>query len=241
MICQAVRRNSSVFLLKLKAATPTEIERMGGNCAICWVAMSVPGSASGRRQQTLLQEKGVDATAKGASYSQEVRKEAAVAVVAADVVSEATMSSTDSADQPPRKTASIEDDSLKNFQNDLRRLAAVATTSAAEGHSEEEEDEAAGEGFSLPCGHAYHHDCLHQWLRQCHSQGTTPVCPMCQAVIKLEVKWLFPFFPWRGHDDHQTIREALEQQPVNQQLIMNPNIAVNPDELQMFRLLDHQR
>ena len=55
----------------------------------------------------------------------------------------------------------------------------------------------ATEGFSLQCGHAYHHACLHQWLHQCHSQGTTPTCPMCQATIQLEIQWRMPW-QWKS-------------------------------------------
>lgn len=28
-----------------------------------------------------------------------------------------------------------------------------------------------------------------QWLQQCHSQGVTPTCPMCQAPLQLHVQW----------------------------------------------------
>ena len=60
----------------------------------------------------------------------------------------------------------------------------------------------SSEGYALPCGHAYHHACLTQWLHQCHTQGVSPTCPMCQATIRMQVTWRFPlpFLRKRGRD-----------------------------------------
>ena len=51
-------------------------------------------------------------------------------------------------------------------------------------------------GKALPCGHAFHGACIKRWLAQCHGQGRRPTCPLCNAVIELEVSYRFPL-PWR--------------------------------------------
>ncbi|WIA29195.1 hypothetical protein OEZ86_011706 [Tetradesmus obliquus] len=45
------------------------------------------------------------------------------------------------------------------------------------------------------CCHAYHQQCLNQWLQQCHSSGATASCPMCQTPLQLSVQW--NLLPWR--------------------------------------------
>ena len=50
-------------------------------------------------------------------------------------------------------------------------------------------------GKALPCGHAFHGACIRRWLAQCHGQGRRPTCPMCNAVIELDVTYRFPL-PW---------------------------------------------
>ena len=72
------------------------------------------------------------------------------------------------------------------------------SVSASDVGSDDDEEEGVEveEGWALPCRHAYHHGCLLQWLRQCHSTGQTPRCPMCQAAIELEVGRSFVF--WWG-------------------------------------------
>jgi len=34
----------------------------------------------------------------------------------------------------------------------------------------------------LPCGHAYHCQCVDRWLDRCIEQELLPTCPMCKAV-----------------------------------------------------------
>ena len=54
-------------------------------------------------------------------------------------------------------------------------------------------------GKALPCGHAFHEACIRRWLAQCHGQGRRPTCPMCNALIALEVRYRLPFPPgWGG-------------------------------------------
>ncbi len=62
-----------------------------------------------------------------------------------------------------------------------------------EREEEEEDDEESGEGWALPCGHAYHHGCLVRWMAQCANTGAEPRCPMCQRPIELEVRWRWPW------------------------------------------------
>ncbi|KAK9818153.1 hypothetical protein WJX72_007878 [[Myrmecia] bisecta] len=52
-------------------------------------------------------------------------------------------------------------------------------------------------GKALACGHAFHEECIHKWLVQCHGQGRTPTCPMCNRTIELQVIWRLPL-PWRN-------------------------------------------
>ena len=83
------------------------------------------------------------------------------------------------------------------------------------------------------------------------NQGTTPKCPMCQAVIQLEVKWRFPLpRSWRrqegghGAEGHPEDLDGAGDEggpggggmgggDGGELLVMNPNDALNPDDLQV--------
>ncbi|PRW60537.1 hypothetical protein C2E21_1293 [Chlorella sorokiniana] len=58
--------------------------------------------------------------------------------------------------------------------------------------------------MALPCGHAFHRECLQQWLQQCYGQGRGATCPMCQATIPLRVRYRLPF----SHHHHRRHHEG---------------------------------
>eukprot|EP00798_Chlamydomonas_sp_ICE-L_P023003 gene23003-30195_t len=101
----------------------------------------------------------------------------------------------------------------------------------------------AARGYSLPCGHAYHHTCLTQWLHQCHAQGVAPTCPMCQVDIKLEVKWRFPY-PWHPPANQLGINGA-EPPPVPPPERDGARVQRRRNRpqagLQIIGMLEHQR
>ena len=121
----------------LPAATSEEVERMAGQCAICWGDMPVPSGGAGGSAGSSV------ATAGGAAETVPPAQAAAAgpgAPVAADV-------HTPPPPPPPR----------------------AGSPSGAAGC------------MALPCGHAYHRECLQQWLQQCYGQARSATCPMCQV------------------------------------------------------------
>uniref|UniRef100_A0A7R9VBC0 RING-type domain-containing protein n=1 Tax=Chlamydomonas euryale TaxID=1486919 RepID=A0A7R9VBC0_9CHLO len=213
---QALRSSASVVRIReLRPATATEIERMGGNCAICWGEMEEPNSDG-------------DGSSGSEDGPETEQQPSNIAPIAAGVAEQERplpelLHLTSNADDG-------EEDGGGDDEGDGRGDAPVAST----------------DGFSLPCGHAYHHVCLHQWLHQCHAQGTTPTCPMCQAAIELQVMWQLPLLSRHGRADGLVLPpdggvgaggDGLEAAP----LMINPNDAVNPEHLHLLGLLDHQR
>ncbi|PSC68550.1 E3 ubiquitin-ligase synoviolin [Micractinium conductrix] len=131
------------------AATSEEVERMAGQCAICWGDMPVPSGGAGGSAGSSV------ATAGGAAETVPPAQAAAAgpgAPVAADV-------HTPPPPPPPR----------------------AGSPSGAAGC------------MALPCGHAYHRECLQQWLQQCYGQARSATCPMCQASIALRVRYRMPW------------------------------------------------
>lgn len=49
--------------------------------------------------------------------------------------------------------------------------------------------------MALPCSHAFHRECLQQWLQQCYGQARSATCPMCQLSIPLRVRYRMPWHP----------------------------------------------
>lgn len=66
--------------------------------------------------------------------------------------------------------------------------------------------------------------CLPQWLQQCHTQGVTPTCPMCQSTIQVEIKWHFPSL-WRHVSTRGPIRRGAFGVGNNFLLARNPRLA----------------
>lgn len=50
----------------------------------------------------------------------------------------------------------------------------------------------ASAAMGLPCSHAYHRQCLLEWLQACYSQSRTAICPMCQVEVPLQVRYRVP-------------------------------------------------
>lgn len=66
--------------------------------------------------------------------------------------------------------------------------------------------------------------CL-QWLQQCHTQGVTPKCPMCQAPMQLNKQWHI-FGPRRQPADEQQPRDHANAEAANNYLLQyNPRLA----------------
>ncbi|CAK0750091.1 hypothetical protein CVIRNUC_001963 [Coccomyxa viridis] len=91
-------------------------------------------------------------------------------------------------------------------------------------------------GKSLACGHAFHEACIKQWLAQCHGQGREPTCPMCNAIIELEILYRLPL-PW-------SLRQATNADILAPQLpphhpVAEPEEAVQPQQQQ--RAAQHQQ
>lgn len=41
---------------------------------------------------------------------------------------------------------------------------------------------------TMPCGHQYHKECIHPWLRNSIDAGITPLCAMCKEELIVEYK-----------------------------------------------------
>jgi len=41
---------------------------------------------------------------------------------------------------------------------------------------------------TMPCGHQYHKECVHPWLRQNIDSDITPLCPMCKSKLVVEYR-----------------------------------------------------
>ncbi|KAL4421914.1 hypothetical protein ABPG77_005198 [Micractinium sp. CCAP 211/92] len=126
------------------SATPAEVERMGGQCAICWGDMPLAGTAA-------------------ASVAAPAAGVAAAAAGAADADAAAVPASGQPGGGPGNQGGS----------------------SSGGGPG--------GAAMSLPCGHAFHRECLQQWLQQCYGQARAATCPMCQASIPLRVRYRMPW------------------------------------------------
>ena len=37
--------------------------------------------------------------------------------------------------------------------------------------------------ISLTCNHTYHSECINPWIKQCNTQETIPMCPLCKSNI----------------------------------------------------------
>ncbi|KAL4855121.1 hypothetical protein ACK3TF_004343 [Chlorella vulgaris] len=139
------------------AATSSELERMDGQCAICWGDM--PTSAGGGGGGSRPGSAGGAAAPPAVTGSDD-------AAVAADPAAAAAAGLQQPPAGPPAASAS---------------RPGLPEAGGGGGGSPGVNVRAA----SLPCGHAFHRDCLQQWLQQCYAQGRGATCPMCQASVPL--------------------------------------------------------
>ncbi|CAL8462140.1 g1671 [Coccomyxa elongata] len=89
-------------------------------------------------------------------------------------------------------------------------------------------------GKSLLCGHAFHEACIKQWLVQCHGQGRQPTCPMCNAVIELEVLYRLPI-PWTLRQPHANVEPAQDLLPHAQ---VNGDVPQQQPDNEWFEVME---
>ena len=234
----------SVHIKLLHPATAAELERMGGNCAICWAEMtteeesgpearpltdvdddssedSSSESSDGSDESTSeVGENGVIAGAGEVRGAQGAAGEGAAGAGAPEMIAAAVGGGGGGGRAPAAAAAA--GGGVEEAQAEAAAAAALPAHAAAAEHpawmSELSSQPAMPtKGHALPCGHAFHHACLTQWLQQCHAQGVPATCPMCQRLIQLEVKWHVPV-PWgrkgRGAGPGGAAAAAVARAPV---------------------------
>ncbi|RMZ56490.1 hypothetical protein APUTEX25_001337, partial [Auxenochlorella protothecoides] len=183
-------------------ATAAEVERMGGQCAVCWGTL---GPEAAEVAEVSAPAAGGDtAGAEGANSEP------------------GSPPATSPAPRPARSWLSDRSAALRQAAS-----AALSGRGPLDLRTEEEVDSAesaarwaAVDAMALPCGHAYHADCILQWLQQCFSQGRVPTCPMCQATIALRVRYHWPF--------RAVPRSRLHDEPVQPQFGVEGDGGLDP-------------
>ncbi|EFN60184.1 hypothetical protein CHLNCDRAFT_133698 [Chlorella variabilis] len=164
---------TSVQPQQWRAATAAEVERMAGQCAICWGDMPAAGAGgAGGRHSRRPSAAEQAAAAAGSPVGPAAEAQAGAAPVAVP--------------EGPPAAAPAAAAAAPAAAGEPGAAAAAGPTSAA---------------AALPCGHAFHRDCLQQWLQQCYAQGRGATCPMCQASVALRVRYHMPWH--RGPPDGQ--------------------------------------
>ena len=140
----------------IQDATDADIERMGGNCAICWGEMTVPGQT-----QNGLSGEGSAADAVGHGTGDAALRSPLVAEGAGAEDAGRQPRVADAGGLPAAEVAAEHGgQGGQGARGPPDSIGGDAPPSSS----------ASADGFSLPCGHAFHHPCLHQWLHQCHAQ-----------------------------------------------------------------------
>lgn len=124
-----------------RAATPAEVERAAGQCAICWGEMA----GGGRRDV----------------HSRQGNSAATDAVDSGEPAQ-------GSASQPATARRSSPASNQQAAQHEQQREQPALHEAAAPPSLEPGSAATAG-AAALPCGHAFHRDCLQQWMQQCYA------------------------------------------------------------------------
>ncbi|GIL76693.1 hypothetical protein Vretimale_8764 [Volvox reticuliferus] len=186
-----------VCIRSLSPATAEQVDHMNGNCIICWCDMA-PNAVQAPPARATASDVTTAATgaAGNSTLSAATGSRGSTSSDYRSVGSDDGIGSRQSAGSAEVGVGEV-DESGENMPGQ-----AVAGATAAAAMSDDEIPFSVGEsatqadpramGWALPCGHAYHYDCLMQWMEQCSSTGVKQVCPMCQRSIQLQVRWRLP-------------------------------------------------
>lgn len=187
-LCEFLRSSvCSVSIKALRPATTAEIERMHGDCAICWCEMTVAPCTTNASSNSSGGGSGSGSSGAAAGAPPEASASAAAAAGKHALQNAATGSDPPVCSEVPVRSSSS-------------RAAAAGCESGGG---------AAGEpgagcsvdlmvppgsptplthGYTLPCGHAYHKACLNQvgqngcsWMLRVYNMPFSPCCPSATA------------------------------------------------------------
>jgi hypothetical protein len=170
----------SVSIKALRPATAAEIERMHGDCAICWCEMTVAPCRGSGSSSNLSHSRAAASTAASTAVTEDstaLLQQSSMPAAVAGTVAAASLqrhagSSADASvlgataaadaagyDLADTQTAAVPGQQVE--QGDMARVGAAAGQ-ALPGLSSP-----ALHGYTLPCSHAYHQQCLNQvsWLQ----------------------------------------------------------------------------
>lgn len=176
----------TVSVKGLRAATAAEIERMHNDCAICWMAMTVPGAAQ-----------------HGTAAPEDRPPSAAPAPAAAPDDALLLL--------PAAATATA--GAVADPQNEAP-LPAAAGTGGVVGAARHApaEDLGDSDGSTLPCGHCYHQTCLTQvgtclvdWPTVCRLSLTAQAA----ALLRLHFHHMVACSWWACHGPFQEVTRSL--------------------------------
>jgi hypothetical protein len=147
----------SVSIQDLRPATSAEVERMHGDCAICWCEMTVLGSQvnSPSTDSALAADGDGSSSSSGSSSS---------TIAAGGALQPGSRSSADSARVAAAVPQGAAPAAALNSEAAQAVTAAAAVAEAPGAHCQAADTLPAdgSVGFSLPCRHAYHQACLNQ-------------------------------------------------------------------------------
>ncbi|KAK2078598.1 hypothetical protein QBZ16_003438 [Prototheca wickerhamii] len=183
-------RATSVRPAGWRPASAEDIERMGGNCAVCWGELA--GAAVDEGGSSVLS----DACPADSGPCTEHHEQSAPLRRRAVGGPRPSAGASPAASESSLRTARSEAAPAESWHSAREEVSSAAASEVDSGATREADRERPGRmgpAMSLQCGHAYHSRCILQWLQQCFSQGRMPTCPMCQASIQLEVHYRWPF------------------------------------------------